>query len=111
MKGNECRRLLKNLDYLDKHLPQNLDMYRVALKRFSDLEESCFGSELDPHYEDRISDFREAYVALDHPMTTKVSFLLHILGPLETLFPKLGDVNAPHPSQLHLQLHMVDISN
>ena len=72
MKGNECKRLLKNLSYLDENLPQHLDEYRVALEKFNDLETSCFGSDLDPFYEDRIADFRDAYLALGCPMTTKV---------------------------------------
>ena len=72
MKGNECKKLLQNLQYLNEHLPQHLDIYRIALKKLNELEESCFGADLDPFYETRIEEFRDAYLALNRPLTTKV---------------------------------------
>ena len=72
MKGNECRKLLNNLAYLEEHIPQHLDGFRIAFQRFKELEDSCFASELDPYYTDRITEFRDAYLALNLPITSKV---------------------------------------
>ena len=72
-KGNECDSLVKHLDYLESHLPQHLNGFLLAFKAFRALEDSCFGSILDPYYRDRIQDFADAYLALGLQITTKVN--------------------------------------
>ena len=53
-------------------MPQHLNGFLVALKAFASLEDSCFSTELDPYYQDRINDFAEAYKALNLRITPKV---------------------------------------
>ena len=72
--GNECRLLVTHIDYLEENLPQHLNGFLVAFKAFASLEESCFSTELDPYYQDRINDFAEAYKALNLRITPKVVY-------------------------------------
>ena len=58
-----------NLKYLDKHcLPS-------CSEKLEDLEESCFSADFDPYYQTHIDEFRNAYLALNLPFTTKVRIL------------------------------------
>ena len=64
---------MTNLDFLEENIPQDLYDYLLAYKAFASLEDSCFGSILDPYFKDRIDDFALAYEKLGLPMTPKVS--------------------------------------
>ena len=72
LKGNKCRKIITHLDYLEEHLPSDLYGYLLAFKAFAYLEDSTFGSILDPFYRDRIADFKEAFDALNLHNTPKV---------------------------------------
>ena len=47
----------------------------VCSEKLEDFDESCFSAGLDPYYHTQIDEFRDAYLALNLPFTTKVRIL------------------------------------
>ena len=55
--GNECRRLLKNLDVLEKMLPPEHAKFLTTFRAFNSVVEACFSYDLADNYKfDNISD-------------------------------------------------------
>jgi G:T-mismatch repair DNA endonuclease (very short patch repair protein) len=73
--GNECNRLLANLDMLSSMLPRNLMPYHSCFLAFRDAMQACFGSSLDPSYSQKILEFENSYKALGISITSKVHIM------------------------------------
>lgn len=73
--GNECNRLLKNLDMLERMLPGHLMPFHACFVALRDAMDACFGYSLDPSYESKLTKFKETYQALDISTTTKVHIM------------------------------------
>jgi hypothetical protein len=73
--GNECNRLLQNLDMLSNILPANLSNFLDCFHAFRDAMQACFGSNLEPDYRDKIMKFERSYNALKLSTTTKVHIM------------------------------------
>ena len=56
--GNDCRRLLKNVDRLESMLPPKHHSYLAAFRSFDALAKACLSYDLDPDYKQKIQDFR-----------------------------------------------------
>ena len=68
--GNECNKLLKNLDMLLRMLPEHLRTFHACFVALKDAMDACFSFNLDPSYENKLARFEEAYKALDISITT-----------------------------------------
>ena len=78
--GNMCKKLLTHLDVLhrlvmEKNAPE-LIPFISALSTFNDVRLACFGMELSEDFEERISNFKDKYLALDITVTPSVHVLL-----------------------------------
>ena len=55
--GNECSKVLKNLNQLEDVIPSDFLAFVDLMVSFRNVLDSCLGSQLDPYYKDRICDF------------------------------------------------------
>ncbi|CAH0547206.1 unnamed protein product [Brassicogethes aeneus] len=75
--GNSCKKLLINLDYLDKNLPINLLPYMTCLKAFNDVTKSTFKVTLDPNY--KKNRFKSSFLELGIKTTPKIlAVIFHV---------------------------------
>ena len=80
--GNQARKLLKNVDKLEREV-MKLDMeYAIpalpfvhTLRKFDKVVSSCFAQILDPAYENHIEAFSTQYRSLGISVTPKVIFV------------------------------------
>lgn len=73
--GNECNRLLDNLDMLSNMLPDHLMPFHECFAAFRDAMKACFHSTLNEAYLHTIENFTATYNALDISTTTKVHIM------------------------------------
>ena len=64
LEGNDCNKVLKNLDSLMKVLPSKFSSFMDALLAFRDVNDSCFGFILDPFYKQILAKFTDNYKKL-----------------------------------------------
>ncbi|XP_065641664.1 uncharacterized protein LOC105847267 isoform X1 [Hydra vulgaris] len=74
--GNDCMKLLRGLDKLQlvtgyNNFSQAHD-FMQPLALFKDVVISCFGNNLDPDYESKISKFKQSYIRLPISVIPKV---------------------------------------
>ena len=74
--GNDCMKMLKNLDLLQQLAPSHIQKYVHIHRCLYKIVNSCFGMELDPEYEKYIKDFKELYLTLRISVTPKVHILI-----------------------------------
>ena len=80
--GNECRKLLKNVDVL-KRLAQQHSFFPAVpfidtLRKFNGVVHACFGNTLDYSYAEKIEQFRVSYLQLQGTtITPKVHAVIH----------------------------------
>lgn len=74
--GNECNRLLTNLDMLSNMIPDNLMPFHQCFVAFRDAMEACFHSTLDETYQQKITHFAAYYRALNISTTSKVHIMI-----------------------------------
>ena len=72
--GNECRKLLKNVDRLQQLAEAN-SAFQVfgfvdTLRKFDSVVRACFGSELSFDYFEKINQFKTAFLALPNSRVT-----------------------------------------
>ena len=59
LEGNECNKVLANLDSLAEVLPSQFSAFMDTLLSFKEVVSSCFGFLLDPYFKDVLSRFRQ----------------------------------------------------
>ena len=78
--GNMCRRLLTNLNSLERLLHQNNGRAALpfveALRQLNEVRIACFGNELHPDFEDKLLRFKETYLNLDVSISTLVYVIM-----------------------------------
>jgi len=74
--GNECSKLLKNLDMLCNMLPEELQPFHDCFVALQDAMEACFGFTLDSSYKEKVAHFANCYSNLNLSVTTKVHVLI-----------------------------------
>ena len=78
--GNDSRALLKKVDQLERFCPSNnpkVKKFAVAFKALNDVVSACYGFELAPDYDDKISKFSRAYLDLKINVTPKIHAVMH----------------------------------
>ena len=80
--GNECRKLLKNVDALERLAQQHSFFPAVpfidTLRKFNGVVHACFGNTLDYSYAEKIEQFRVSYLQLQGTtITPKVHAVIH----------------------------------
>ena len=90
--GNAMSKLLKNIPNLGMN-PNNICV--IALKRFSDVVEACFRTEVSENYSQAILLFEEAYKSTGLSCTVKVHCLCrHVRTFIEDFLPKGAGLGA-----------------
>ena len=74
--GNDCMKMLNNVDKLQQLAPFHILKYVHALRCLHSVVLSCFGMELKPEYEANIIQFKEVYFELGISITPKVHILI-----------------------------------
>ena len=70
--GNECRKLLKNIESLKQLCPPKYTPFVDMFSSFNDVITSCYGSELHASYKRNIQTFQRNYLKLEISVTPKV---------------------------------------
>lgn len=88
--GNECRKLLNNIDVLESLIPRqsqrNLKCihpgkkFVKAFRSFKDVKEACFQKKLNSSFPDAIEIFKKDYLDLEISVTSKCHILFdHVI--------------------------------
>ena len=78
--GNGCRKLLRNIDQLERCIPDEHLLFVDAFKAFNEVVVSCFGKSLHTNYKSRIERFRRTFQKLGIRVTPKVhSIIFHVI--------------------------------
>ena len=72
MKGNDCSKVLRNLDQLEEVLPIHLSTLMATFRAVRNVVDSCFGLSHVPYYKEVCEKFKYQYKEL------QVKFNLHI---------------------------------
>ena len=100
--GNAMRKITKNVEKIG--LPPNNSSY-IALKRFSDLVDACFGKEITGDIETLVIQFEEAFIQSGHSCSTKIHVVCrHLLPFIRNYLPKgmgLGAVSEQATESAH----------
>ena len=50
LEGNDCSKVLRNLDNLEEVSPSKFSLFMATFRAFRDVVDTCFGFTLDPFY-------------------------------------------------------------
>lgn len=75
--GNECRKLLRNIDSLWTICPEKYCGFAQALEDFNEVVISCYGNVLIPDFEEIICKFKNSYFQLGISVTPKVHAVIY----------------------------------
>ena len=86
--GNNCNKLLKNIDKLRSVIPQDLETFVDVLEALMKVKEACFGAEADPEYKQIVKNFEaawfEIYIEHDVWFTNKCHIIIdHVPQAIE----------------------------
>ena len=70
--GNDCRKLLRNVDMLQELCPHEYHQFVDAFISFNDVVTLCYGRNLLPQYKTSLSNFKDAHLKLNISLTLKV---------------------------------------
>ena len=79
MEGNECNKVLQNLESLADVLPSQFSAFLFTLESFRDVTISCFGFVLDPYFKDVLSRFKQNFLLLQKKFQVSVTNKIHII--------------------------------
>ena len=74
--GNDCLKILKNVDRLQQISPLNIQKYVHILRCLNKIVLACFGMDLDPDFNNYINEFKDLYCTLGISVTPKVHILI-----------------------------------
>ena len=91
LEGNEVTRVMKELDDLEKELPNDKLQHVKCLRSLKDLQDSVCKTELDPQYNIKIADFKNEYTKLREESNISIPLKVHyIFDHLEDLLDMTG---------------------
>ena len=70
--GNDCRKLLKNIDSLREICPEKHQDFVRTYSNFNDVVTSCYGTNLHKNFKHNIAKFKREYLKLNISVTPKV---------------------------------------
>ena len=79
LEGNECSKVLRNLESLEEVIPATFSIFLETLKAFRDVVESCFGFLLDPFYKMVLARFRSQFKMLQEKFQVSMTNKIHII--------------------------------
>ena len=79
LEGNECNKVLRNLESLAEVLPSPFYSFMSTLESFRDVVSSCFGFLLDPFFRDVLARFKINFLALHRQFNVSVTNKIHII--------------------------------
>ena len=79
LEGNDCNKVLKNLESLEEVIPATFSSFLETLKAFRDVVDSCFGFLLDPYYKQVLSRFRSQFKRLQEEFNVSTTNKIHII--------------------------------
>ena len=91
LEGNDCNKVLKNLDSLMEVLPSKFSSFMDTLLAFRDVNDSCFGFILDPFYKQILAKFTDSYKKLREQFGISITNKIHVICThLEVFFNLVG---------------------
>ena len=100
--GNACRRLLQNTDVLDSMINLEGKKFVTAFRDLNIVIKSCFGSTLEPHYEDAISCFKRSFMDLCISVTPKIhAIFFHVIDFCSSVEKGLGCFSEQASESVH----------
>ena len=79
LEGNECNKVLGNIESLAEVLPSSFSAFMFTLESFRDVVSSCFGFLLDPFFRDVLAKFKVNFMALHREFKVSVTNKIHII--------------------------------
>ena len=109
LEGNECKKVLKNLDKLKQHIPVECFPFVDTLESLGNLISSVCGKNLDPNYKEVIAKFKQDFSDLraiyDITVPNKIHFLQdHLEDQLDMTGESLGEVDDCVVEAMHQYL-------
>ena len=80
LEGNECNKVLKNLDSLAEVIPSQFSLFFATLTSFRDVISSCFGFVLDPYFKNVLARFRDKFQLLSNNFGVSITNKIHIIS-------------------------------
>jgi len=106
--GNSCKKLLKNLDFLEENLPISLLKYVTCLKAFDDVTKSTFRTNLDPSYKTTINHFKSSFLKLGIKTTPKIhAVFFHVQEFCEKTDLGLGTYSEQASEAVHSDFSVI----
>ena len=92
LEGNDCNKVLRNLDSLMEILPQEFSAFIDTLLAFKNVVDSCFGYVLDPFYKQVLEKFRSSLKKLSAVFNVSITNKLYVICVhLEEFFDLVGN--------------------
>ena len=102
LEGNDCTKMLKNIEKLENICPDMFRGYVDTFKKFNEVLSSCYGNDLTKDYKDKLEEFRSSFLALNISVTPKVhAVMFHI----EEFCEHSGTGLGPYSEQTSESLH------
>ena len=102
MEGNDCRKILKNVDKLEERCPPEFNQYVKAFRRFNNVVEICYGYSLAENYKDIIQIFKTDFLKLKISITPKVHAVMYHTAEFCDI---VGTGLGPYSEQTSESLH------
>ena len=100
--GNDCRKLLRNVDKLRAICPLHCLDYVASFSAFNDVVESCFGNELLADFKRCCYRFEAMYKRLEIAITPKVhAIFFHVPDFCSLMNSSLGMFSEQTPESVH----------
>ena len=102
LEGNDCRKILKNINKLEERCPPEFTQFVKTFHSFNRVVESCYGFDLSPNYRECINDFTVEFLKLGISVTPKVHAVMHHVAEFCTFS---GTGLGPYSEQTSEALH------
>ena len=79
LEGNDCSKVLRNLDNLEEVLPSKFSLFMATFRAFRDVVDSCFGFTLDPFYKQVLARFKSVYQKLQAEFNVSMPNKIHVI--------------------------------
>ena len=79
LEGNDCNKVLRNLESLMEVLPQEFSLFMDTMSAFKNVIDSCFGYVLDPFYKQVLERFRTSMKKLNEQFNVSITNKFHVI--------------------------------
>ena len=80
LEGNDCSKVLRNLEKLEEILPGDFSAFMDTLKAFRDIVDTCFGFSLDPNFKQVCAKFSSQFKKLHDEFNLSMPNKIHVIA-------------------------------